>query len=107
MALIHILNDIDKDLGATSNTGDRSLRIADINNAIKEIHGGLDLPESLDEEVFSTDVQSQQICLPARVDRVIGMRWADSRIKIDLDARANRYHEFNSAENEVWPLRWP
>jgi len=104
--LVHILTDIAKDLGVPRNDNDRAVRLLDVNNAIRELHAGLDLPESLDEEVYDINIPSQQIVLPAYVDKVIGMRYADNRVKIQVDSRAARYNDPNYFENEVWYLQW-
>lgn len=106
MPLIDIETDINKDLGLPASVGEAASRLADINAATKELHIAADLPESIKEEIFGLNLPSQQIVLPAHVDKVLGMRYADNRLAIDRDSQFNRYNYQNSGENELWYLQW-
>lgn len=107
MPLRDILLDIEKDEGQTADTSEQAVRIAEINNATREIHASTDLPEAIDEQVFDFNgLASPQIVLPYYVDKVKAMRYADSRSRIDIDSGQNRYNYPNVGENEVWFLQW-
>lgn len=106
MPLQDILLDIAKDLGKPANQSETDMRIIDINNAVHEIHTACDLPESLKEEIFDINLPSQQVVLPAHIDKIIGMRYCDTRLSIDSDSSANRYNHQNMGEHEVWYLQW-
>jgi len=106
MPLVDILTDIAMENGLTANDTQKLARIYQVNKAAKEIHTASDLEESLKEEVFDYAVDSQQIALPAYIERVRGMRFFDGRQSISLDDMRNRYNYNFTGENEVWYLQW-
>jgi hypothetical protein len=106
MPLNDILTDISKDAGQTGTVSETNVRIADINNAIREIHESANLPEACTEDIFGLVLPSQQVNLPHYVDKVLGMRYVDGRVPVDRDSMGNRYFAQNAGEHEVWYLQW-
>lgn len=93
-----MLKDILLDLAATygvdlANPSERSLLVARVNKAARELHDKKDIPESLDEIVVDINQSSQQVALPNFVYSVRGMRYYDGRDKIEIEDKKNRYHQ--------------
>lgn len=102
--LLDILTDIEMEVGQSD--VDRSARIYRINKAAKEIHETNDLLEALDEGLFSINVDSSQIALPAYAEKMRGWRFADSSVSVDIDDIRNRYNSQYFGENEVWSYQY-
>ncbi len=105
MALIDILTETETHKGKVTDST-RALRVYKINKAAREIHKGADIEEAMDEQVFDINVDSQQIALPAYIDKVRGMRYYDGRQAITLDDMRNRYNFNFTGDNEMWYLQW-
>lgn len=104
--LSDILADCGAKVGIDRTPNGTLVRIADINNAAKEIHESCDLKEALDEEIFNFNNESaQQITTPAYVYEVRGARYADGRDVLTIDDIRNRYNFHWFCENEVWYLK--
>lgn len=106
MPLLDILTDIAVTEGQTNSDAEKAARIYQVNKAAREINKRVDVEECLREEVFDINVDSQQVALPAYVDRVRGMRYFDGRQAIDLDSMRNRYNFNFAGENELWYLQF-
>ena len=106
MPLLDILTDIAVTEGQTNSDAEKAARIYQVNKAAREINKRVDVEECLREEVFDINVSSQQVALPAYVDRVRGMRYFDGRQAIDLDSMRNRYNFNFAGENELWYLQF-
>lgn len=105
MPLIDILTETETYKGKVTDST-RALRVYKINKAAREIHKGSDIEEAMDEQVFNINVNSEQVALPAYVDKPRGMRYFDGRSAINLDDMRNRYNFNFTGENELWYLQW-
>lgn len=105
MALLDILKILDSLDGIqTTDPAQKSLAIARINEAAKEIWESDDFPESLEEEVVDLNVDSQVVALPWYVEYLRGWRYFESRTTGELADKRNRYRDGNSSE--IWSKRW-
>lgn len=104
--LIDILKMVKEETGIKYETSpsEKALAISRINRAALEIHTMFDLQNSLREEVFDINVGSQQISLPNYIGLIRGARYFDSRSKVPIDVRANRFQ--TGIGNETWYLKF-
>jgi len=86
------------------NPAEKKLLIQRVNEAAKDLYEKSNFQESLFEEIFNIDVNSQVIALPWYVEYVRGWRFFNSRIPGLLDSKENRYNEGRG--NETWYQKW-
>lgn len=92
MPLRTILLNAASEIGLTlSNTTDRTWLIQKINEAAEDLYTSDDLVDSLREQVFSLEVDDQQISLPWYVYKIRGARWSQLKMPIRLDDMRPRY----------------
>jgi len=106
MPLLDILIDLDMEVGKTTSDAQKAARIYRVNKAAREVYRLAEPEEAGREEVFSLNVDSQQVALPAYVGNVRGMRYFDGRQAISLDDMRNRYNFNWAGENELWYLQF-
>lgn len=106
MPLSDILVDIAMTEGQVTSASEKAARIYRVNKAAREINKRVDTEEANREEVYDLNVSSQQVALPAYVDRVRGMRYFDGRQAVPLAAMQNRYNFNYAGENELWYLQF-
>lgn len=106
MPLLDILTDLAMEIGQTNSDAQKNARIYRVNKAAREIYRLVEPEEAGREEVFSLNVDSQQVALPAYIGRVRGMRYFDGRQAISLDDMRNRYNFNFAGENELWYLQF-
>lgn len=105
MSLRNIISEIAANEGVSlTNSSEKSLLVARINRAARELYHTKTLFGSLFEEVFDLNVSANQVSLPWYVKHVKAIRWFDGRYAIDLEDINNRY--FSGPDTEIWRLRF-
>jgi hypothetical protein len=74
-----------------TNVADKAFLIAKINEAAEDLYTSDDLVDCLREQVFSFEVDDQQITVPWYVYKIRGARWSRLKLPIRLDDYRPRY----------------
>lgn len=103
--LLDILQDIAAKEGVyLDDPTQRSRTVMLVNQAAREIHEHIDIPESTSEGIFNINVESNQVAFPYFVEHIRAVRYYDGRERIDLDHGKNRWdYDYG---NETWMLKW-
>lgn len=92
MSFRNILIDCASEIGLQlTNVDDRAWLVAKINEAAEDLYTSDDLVGCLREQVFSFEVDDQQITVPWYVYKIRGARWSRLKMPIRLDDMRSRY----------------
>jgi len=106
--LKNILIDCAQKVGLNpSDSTNRLWLVTKINEAAREIYDSADLNGCLREQIFTITEVNQQITLPYYVEKIRGVRNADTKVKIKVQDMRPRYQTGNWFQNLLsWRVRF-
>jgi hypothetical protein len=111
MPLSNIIDIISRQFGfSVTDAEEKATLIDGINTAARKIYLGNDgvgddLDGSLVENVFNINQSSNQVCLTPDAGWIRGVRYFDSRLRVEINDMYPRYHH-GGFSREAWPMKF-